>query len=556
MSLMHWLAQLPSGAYGPDLTLDDVCSWIRKRHWGTAQAHDEIGPVDRYRRLHCARLHEYFEGRGDGAMAKLILKVFSDADLQRMRSDWIPQAKHVNVLRRLTTMRSTTYSLPARRTVADEDGNRRYQELQRACRQHEMARRWCSWGNLHKQLLVGFRSRMTTRDKLEPVIDIIPPHRFFAVCSPIDAQQLLAVGIQISADMPRTPANQTPANQTPAWRVMTDREQMFLDASGHYVAGSYSEHGWERMPYVLLTTEPPVSGILDMTPSANAMAAHEMVWFEHILLAKESKSATKIPAISGDVTREARQQAADTERAVMLGDATMAPQDMSMDLEMFRSTANYIYEGAAADHDVPPQLVHHAGVQSAEARELMRAPLMEERRKQEVYWREFERDFAAVQSMVCKRELQTMAFDLDGWKIDYAESSTPLDPKTRLEVFEHGRRLGLTNTAEEIMARNPDVLTVDDALDVISENVDVELARNQLMRPLQVISGEMGAQLEDEIAATGSLVRAGFDAAGAARALGLPQIRHSGAAPVTVQAASPAATPGVRVPPTQKGARR
>lgn len=552
IGIQHWLAHLPSGAYSPDLDIDSVCAWIRKKHWGQA-AVDEFGPVDRARRLHCAKLHEYYEGRGDSEMQRLIIKVFSDSDLQRMRSDWIPQAKHVNVLRRLTTMRSTTYSMPARRTVTGEDDNWRYQQLQRACRQHEMARRWCSWGNLHKQLLVGFRTRVTTRGKREPVIDIVPPHRFFAVSSPTDPQQLLGVGIQLTGDSPTTSVN-----RPPAWLLMTDAEQLFLDADGHYIPKSHEDLGWARMPYVLLTTEPPVSGILDLSPSANAMAAHEMVWFEHILLAKESKSATKITTVTGDVTREAREQAADTERAVMLGDATMQPQDMSMDLEMFRSTANYIYEGAAADHDLPPQLLHHAGVQSAEARELMRAPLMEERRKQEVYWREFERDFSEVQSMVCERELPDMAFALDGWRIDYAESSTPLDPKTRLEVFEQSRRLGLTNTAEELMARNPDLLTIDDAIDALRKHVDVELARNLIMRPLQQVSGEMGAQWADEIDAVGVLIRAGYEPAAAAKMLGV-KVPHTGAEPVTLKEASP--TPGVadqraRVPPTPKGVRR
>lgn len=485
MGLNHWLAQLPSGTFGKDLSMEEVAAWIRRRHWDTQGTADER--VDYERRAHNRKLHEFFEGRGNPHMRTLIEKVFTNPEVKKLRKDWVAVANHTNVLHRLTVAQSTTYSLPAKRTVAGKDDNRTYQQLQRMARQDDFARRWCQWGNLHKQLLVGYRVRETTREGKQPVIDVVPPHRFFVVTSPIDETHLLAVGIQLGVNLPRKPVA-----AVPAWLVVTDVEEFFLDGDGHYIAGSYRKHGWSRMPWVLLSTEPPPSGLLDLTPSSNEMAAHEAVWFQHILLAKESKSATKTTVFTGDVNEQARGQALDTEAPVEAGDAVAEAVDMSMDLEMFRSNATYIYEGTAADNNLPPQLLHHAGVQSAEAHLLMRAPLMEERRKQEIYWREFERQYVEVQSMVNARDMPDYAFSTEGWKIDYTESVTPLDPKTALEVFEQSRRLGLTNTAQELMRRNPDLLTDDDALEIVRENVAVELVRNMLMRPLQVLSGESG----------------------------------------------------------------
>lgn len=126
----------------------------------------------------------------------------------------------------------------------------------------------------------------------------------------------------------------------------------------------------------------------------------------------------------------------------------------------------------------------------------MRAPLKELRREQQIYFREFEREFADIQSMVLMEDMDEMAFSPDGWSIDFGEPSAPIDPKTELEVFEHKRRLGLTDTVEEIMRRNPD-LTPKQALDVLEGHIELETVRNLLMRPLQQFSGSMAQPVRD-----------------------------------------------------------
>jgi hypothetical protein len=512
-----------------------VGAWIRR---------SVLTQEDAERRDRAQRRHEFYGGGGDRRMADFIARVFRDRDVIAKRQAWVESSKHANPLRRLIVEGATLYAVPARRTVADPEGQRRYSLLQRMCRQDELALCWSRWGMLHNNLLLGMRVRRTERERV-PLIDIIDPGHFWVLPSPVDPTRLLAVGIEIGREMPRGD------DRDPYWLVCSDYEQGFLTKGGRVISESFIEHGWPRMPYLLLSVEPPHGQLLDSMTGENAVAAHMQIWFQHILLAKEAKSATKIPVIAGDATVMARQQAADSEVPVEAPDGTViSAVDLGMDLSQFRATAQYIYESVAADHGLSPGLLHHQGVQSAEARELMRAPLKEQRRMQEIYYRELERQFVEIQSMVLARQMPELAFSTEGWRIDFGESSTALDPKAQLELFEHKRRLGLTDTVVEMIRANPD-LDYEAAMRELAEHVEVELTRNALMRPLQQISGSMGETWAEEVDATGSLVRSGFEPTAAARAMGL-DVTHTGAAPITVQQTSTAPPAfGRRPPPGQ-----
>ena len=65
--------------------------------------------------------------------------------------------------------------------------------------------------------------------------------------------------------------------------------------------------------------------------------------------------------------------------------------------------------------------------------------------------------------------------------------------KDSLETFEHERRLGLTNSIEFMMGLRG--LTYEQAEVAIQDNIDIELARNILMRSLNEINGSMGADM-------------------------------------------------------------
>lgn len=482
--LRTWLAEKPDGTFGDDLDWDDVAVWIRKKHF-TDQENN--------RRKVARKHHEFFIGQGEEYMWQLVEKVHTDKQVIELRQQWVEVANHVNPLRRLYEMLSVTYALPAKRVVDDEGGNKRYEALVLASRQHEVAQNWCMWGNFHKQLIVGVRIRTNTRGEKEPKIDVIPPSQFWALASPVDPTKLLALGMELDTDLPRRP------DDIPKWFVMTDVEQFYMTETGFIIKPSIVEdHEWDRMPYLLLSVDPPLDGLIDRGAGKNAVAAHQAIWFTHVLLAKETKSATKIPVIAGDITNVALRQAIDTEIPFVASDGTIVSAiNMGMDLDQFRDNANYLYEGTAADHNLPPQLLHHAGVQSAQARELMRAPLKEMRRKQEIYWRAFEHEFAEIQSMVMKREMPIYAFDTEGHRVNFAELMTALDPKTDTEVFEHKRRLGLTNTLAQLIKQDPD-LDEEGALEQLLVNIGVEEKRVEFMRDLIRLNSGLNAPVVTE----------------------------------------------------------
>jgi hypothetical protein len=98
-------------------------------------------------------------------------------------------------------------------------------------------------------------------------------------------------------------------------------------------------------------------------------------WLSSIFLLKEQKSATKQPVLQGDGTNIARSQAADSEVPIETADGqSITTVDMSMDLGMFRATSDHIIEHVAQDYGMSAALINQQGVQSAEARELMRVP--------------------------------------------------------------------------------------------------------------------------------------------------------------------------------------
>jgi hypothetical protein len=200
-----------------------------------------------------------------------------------------------------------------------------------------------------------------------------------------------------------------------------------------------------------------------------------------------------------------RSQADDVEMPLVLPEGVVASTlDGSMDFTKFLADAQAIYDATAANHGIPPQVLRHGAVASADARELIRVPLRELRLKQQIPFRRFERELAEIQSLVVAKERPDLAFTTDGWTIDFADPQTPLGTKEALEVFEQERRLTLTSTPAELLRRNPD-LTPAQVEALMRRYVDDEVRRNQLMRPLHEISGSPAADMaEDKQDTTGA----------------------------------------------------
>jgi hypothetical protein len=213
---------------------------------------------------------------------------------------------------------------------------------------------------------------------------------------------------------------------------------------------------------------------------------------------KESKSATKVPVYSGDLARTARHQKVDTEGQIALPPGVTLNQfDSSMDLALFRDTADHVLERALANHGIPPAILHHAGATSGYEIELRHVGIRQRRREMEPVFRRVERELAEVESRVLAADGHPLAFSTDDWSVNFGDTEMPRHPKEALEIFEHARRLGLTDTIEEEMARDPDC-TVAEAWSRVERRVQNETKRNALMRPLQQISGSLRAETPTE----------------------------------------------------------
>jgi hypothetical protein len=216
-----------------------------------------------------------------------------------------------------------------------------------------------------------------------------------------------------------------------------------------------------------------------------------------VLLVKESKSATKQLAVTGDTSTATLGQSSDTETELVLPEGvTTSSIDRGMDLAQFRDNADHILERAAANHGLPPSVLHHRDSSSGQEIHLRRIPLRELRRQRIPVMRGVERDLADLQARINASELPEYTFAIEGWRIDFGEVQQPLTEAEQDAVFEKRRQLGVTDTIEELMRRNPD-LTSEQAEEVLKKHIAVETNRVFLMRSLQAMSGAMGTATPD-----------------------------------------------------------
>jgi len=482
VSILETLAILPSGDSAAKLDVDELSSYLVTNYNTDAEK-------DRNAR-HCLRDELYRDG-GIMHMTAFIDSVFLDKTVRELRKKWIRYARFNNAIKRIVNELSTVYSEPARRMVSDADGNERYLQILKLVRMDERMIEVSRLVNLHRALLVGFRIRVKPDGTREPVIDVATPSNVRAVMHPNDSTEV--IGWMIRTEY-RTARKQV---DNPKWTLWTDHESVQLRENLSVIGGTYRQHNIGMCPWVPVALIPPPSGFWPGHEGEDLVAAHVAIWFQNILTLKEAKSATKQTILQGDGTVMARGQAADSEVPIELADGQSASTvDMSMDLAAFRETTDHILRHTAQNYGMSPALIEHQGVQSAEARELMRMPLRELRRQQQVPLRIFEEQFAKVMAAVCGVDMTELAFSADGWRIEYAESETPLDPLSEQTLFEKRRAAGLDNTYEMLKRMRPG-LTDEGAEKLVIENVRIETKRNELMRPLQSISGSMGAETPD-----------------------------------------------------------
>lgn len=479
ISILTKLAALPSGIYADPLSFEELRLYLQRVY---------LTERERQRNArHVVRDQLYRDG-GCEFMEGVIDCVFKDPAVRQLRKEWVEHTRFNNPVKRIVNEIATVYAEPATRNIADDTGEtyaRLLDVVQFDLEMFQISRLL----NLHRALLVGFRVRQDADGQRGPVIDVATPATVRAVVSPIDPKLVLGWLIRTGYQAARSSAD------SPAWVLWTDHERLHLREDLSPITDTYVVHGIGACPWVPITLGPPCPGFWPGEEGEDLVAGHVSIWMSNILLLKEQKSATKQTVLSGDTTTMARDQASDSESVITAPDGTnVNTLDMSMDLSMFRDTADHVLDCLANNYGMSPAIVRHQGVQSADARDLMRIPLHEIRLYQQTPFRRFEERLIKVMALIVAVDLPEYTFDPSGFRIKFAESLTPMSKTEELAFFVAGRSAGVDDTIDYIMRQSPG-LTSEEALLELEEHVSVETMRNMLMRPLQAISGSMGANV-------------------------------------------------------------
>jgi hypothetical protein len=438
------------------------------------------------RRASAQKRDDFYNGKGEQHIEELIDAAFQDAETKRLRKAMIPWGKYNNVIRRVSSELATVYNEPARRRI--RDATETYEQFCELANLDAAMRELDEKLVYHEDVWLQYRVRVNGTERT-PVIDVVSPANFWAVCDPKDATNLVAIILD------QTPDGTAPAH-APHYRVWCADETFQLDKEGRFITESYQDNPLGRLPGVLASTRSPSfkGQLLAENPAADLTAAHEAIWFINVLLVKETKSANNQTYVTGDTSSAATGQSADTEREAVLPEGvTIQSVDRGMDLGQFIETANSILEAAAANHGLPPSVLHQRDAASGAEIHLRRIPIRELRKKRIPTMRNVERQLAEIQSVANPIDLPQYAFAMEGWGIDHGEVQQPLTEAEQDAVFEQRRRLGLTDTLEELRKRNPD-LSEEDALKLLEKHVGVETQRVALMKDMMALNGSAGAQ--------------------------------------------------------------
>ncbi len=477
-SICDVLATLPSGRQGAPLSWEEVGAYLREHC-------DRLEDRDRERRHR--RRDDFYTDGGVKHIEAVIDDVFMDDEVKALRKKWAPYARFNNGLKRVVNEVSTVYAEPARRQVKDEANNAKYQELLELLDFDVLAQHINRLYNLHRVIFVGPRVRLLPDGTREPVIDVATPTNMRVVPHPNDEARVVGYLLRLSLRSVRSDQS-----RPPAWVLWTDHEWVFCDDRLQPIQSSVTQHALGVCRWVPIVRSVGRPGFWPGEEGEDLVAAHVAMSMAAVLLLKETKSATKQTFFQGEMASTARAQGMDTELPAELGEGVAATTvDMSMDLEVFTRVADHVLERAANAYGMSAALVKHEGVASADARELMRVPLRELRREQQPIFRRFERRLVQVLAVVVAADAPDLAFDPDGFRIDFGESQTPLSQNEELDLFEKERRLGLTNTIAFMQKRNPD-LDDDQAEAEVQENIAIETKRQIDLLPLKKASGELG----------------------------------------------------------------
>ena len=480
VSILQSLAMLPDGGQGHPLDLDELGSYLRTTVNTDAEK-------ERNQR-HALRDRLYRDG-GDKDMEKVVDAYFENDEVRRKRKAVIGHAKFSNDLKHIVGMLSTVYAEPARRYVSDEASQVKLDELIKSLCLDEQMDVVNQMLNLHRALIVGPRIRVNPDQSREMVLDIVTPSSARCVLNPLDRTHVLGWLVKVDMPLVRNPWG----GRRPEWVLWTDHERVYLDEHMSPIAASYVEHGLGLSRWVPLSySAAAIPGFWPGEEGEDLVAARMAIWLASLLMVKETKSNRKQPVLTGDATTMAREQAGDSDLAIEAPEGvTITTIDVGTDPQIFITAADHILERCGNNYGLSRSAMRH-DMQSADAREAMMEPVRERRRKQTKIMRRFEAHLAVVMARVAEVDAPDLAFDPDGFRINFGEPKVVMSERERLDLYEQRRRLGLADPISFRLSEDPDIDETD-AWDELADHTENNLKHQIMTRPLQALNGASGA---------------------------------------------------------------
>jgi hypothetical protein len=455
------------------------------------------------RRAHCSQLDAFYEGKGDEEMERVVETVFKDTANAQRRKDFIKANldKYNNLIARIAVEKATVYNEPPRRTI-DVD-NEKYQAFLDLVQMDD------AMSELDKKLayledaLLWYRVREKPTGEREPLLEVVSPASFWAVCHPKDRTLLVAIIFDQRMPMAKP--------EDPSFRVWTDDETFVMNGKCEVFEGSVEAWPLGVMPGVLCSTRKPGTKptLLAQCPGADLLSAQKNIRLQDIGLAKESASANKQAYVSGDTSATAMGQQADSDSHVFLGEGvTVNTVDRGVPTATFTDAASYVVDSVAANHGLPPSALHQRDASSGAEVELRNLPIRAMRKKRIPTMRRIEKSIARVMSLVngalvtmgdaadperMAGDLVDFAFSMEGWSIDFGEIQQPMTRAEENANFETERRLGLTSNYEEEMRRNPDLKTIEDAKAIVDQRLEWQTLYVASQKELMALNGSLGS---------------------------------------------------------------
>lgn len=468
MSLNEILGTLPSGAIAA-MSDDQMTKHLRECYI--------MSDAEKKRRELTRMRVDLYHDRGDAQIRAMVDSIFANQKVRELRKKFVELASFQNLTKRIIREISSVYSEPALRKVSGKTMNENYKRLQRDLRLDRRMRVANQMLNLCNEVVVWFDVSMGF-----PKVRVVTPDNFWAVAHPNDPTHLAAL---IFDQAPGAGYVSTP--ETPYYLVVSDDEQFSLNKDGRLLPGTRKPIGLSRMPMMLVHRVEPTTSLLCPEPGKDIIAAHKAIALINTMMLKHQKSGTKQAYAAGDIGDMPMEQPMDEEHLLQAPEGvSLSTLDLGADPANYINAARSVIKQVAANYGIPESVfdMSYQATSGFEI-ELKRTGLREIRRDQIVDWRPVEAELAEIMVEYLAEMRHPLAFNVNGWSIDFGEVETPQEPHSRLLYWEKLRQMGLMNTVEMYMALNPEA-SEEDALDAMTRNAFIESQRVELFRALNM----------------------------------------------------------------------